>query len=51
MGGRAYRLFKAYFKILNNHLLYRNIYILGKENIPDGDDPVIVVSNHLMRKL
>ena len=46
MGGWAYRLFKAYFKILNNHLLYRNIYILGKENIPEGDGPLMVVSNH-----
>lgn len=46
MGGRAYRLFKAYFKIINNHLLYRNIYILGKENIPEDGEPLIVVSNH-----
>ena len=46
MGGWAYRLFKAYFKLLNNHLLYRNIYILGKENIPEGDGPLMVVSNH-----
>lgn len=46
MGGRAYRIFKAYFKLLNNHLLYRNVYILGKENIPNDGEPLIVVSNH-----
>lgn len=46
MGGKAYRLFKAYFKLINNHLLYRNVYILDKENIPKDDEQVIVVSNH-----
>jgi 1-acyl-sn-glycerol-3-phosphate acyltransferase len=41
-----YRIFKAYFKLLNNKLLYRKVYLLGKENIPENGDMLMVVSNH-----
>lgn len=41
-----YRIFKAYFKLLNNKLLYRKVYLLGKENIPESGDRLMVVSNH-----
>jgi 1-acyl-sn-glycerol-3-phosphate acyltransferase len=41
-----YRIFKAYFKLLNNKLLYRKVYLLGKENIPENGDRLMVVSNH-----
>ena len=41
-----YRIFKAYFKLLNNKLLYRKVYLLGKENIPGNGDRLMVVSNH-----
>lgn len=45
-GGWSYRIFKAYFKLLNNKLLYRKVYLLGKENIPENGDRLMVVSNH-----
>ena len=45
-GGWLYRIFKAYFKLLNNKLLYRKVYLLGKENIPENGDRLMVVSNH-----
>lgn len=41
-----YRIFKAYFKLLNDKLLYRKVYLLGKENIPNDGDRLMVVSNH-----
>ena len=41
-----YRAYKAYFKILNNYLLYRRVYLVGKENIPCEGEPLMVVSNH-----
>ena len=44
--GWPYRIFKAYFKLLNNKLLYRKVYLLGKENIPEDGERLMVVSNH-----
>ena len=42
----GYILFKYYVRFLNDRLLYRHHYIIGKENVPTNGDPFIVPANH-----
>ena len=46
MGKWAYRAFKAYYKLLNDHLLYRKVYSVGTERIPGEGERIVLVSNH-----
>jgi len=44
--GLFYRTFRAYAFFLNDCLLYKKVYRIGKENIPPEGTPVLFVSNH-----
>ena len=41
-----YRGFRQYVKFVTDALYYKNVYVLGKENLPAPNKPAIMVSNH-----
>lgn len=41
-----YRVFRNYVKLVTDGLYYKNVYVLGKENLPAPNQPAIMVSNH-----
>lgn len=43
--GIGYRLLKLYLRFIHNHLYYRRVYWLGRENIPEKC-PLLIVSDH-----
>ncbi|MDR0573112.1 MAG: 1-acyl-sn-glycerol-3-phosphate acyltransferase [Tannerella sp.] len=44
--GFIYRSFRAYLRFVHERFFYRNVYRVGKENIPPDGVPVLIVSNH-----
>lgn len=42
----GYVLFKHYVKAVVDGLYYRNVNIVGRENLPDSNTPTVLVSNH-----
>lgn len=46
IGSWGYRLYKRYVDFVQRRILYRNMYYVGKENVPPLGEPVMVVSNH-----
>lgn len=42
----GYRLFKHYVRFFLNHIMFRKVYILGKENVPKLGDPCVIPANH-----
>lgn len=41
-----FRILRAYLRVCHNQVYYKNIYVVGKENIPPADTPLIIASNH-----
>lgn len=41
-----YRLLKSYVKFFHNNIYYKKFYILNAQNIPENDQPTIIISNH-----
>ncbi|MBQ4508592.1 MAG: 1-acyl-sn-glycerol-3-phosphate acyltransferase [Paludibacteraceae bacterium] len=46
IAGPGYRLYKRYVRFMNEKLMYRHIYYLGKENLPALGEPCMIVSCH-----
>lgn len=46
IAGLGYRGYKRYVRFMNDHIMYRRIYYLNKENIPALGEPCMIVSNH-----
>lgn len=44
--GLGYRLYKKYIHFFHNHLFYKNVYYINKENLPPLGEPTMIVSNH-----
>ena len=45
-GGIGYRVFKHYVRFLHSRVVYKKVYYIGKENIPEQGVPVVFASNH-----
>lgn len=41
-----YKWFREYVRFLVERVYYRNVHYLGKENVPDSDTSLLVVSDH-----
>ena len=46
IGSLGYRLYKRYVRFMNEHLMYRHVYYIGKENLPSLGEPCMIVSCH-----
>ncbi len=46
IGTPFYRLFKRYVRFVNDRILFRHIYYIDKENLPELGKPCMIVSNH-----
>ena len=44
--GWGYRLYKRYVQFFQEHLMYRRVYYVHRENVPSYGTPVMLVSNH-----
>ncbi|MBO4655946.1 MAG: 1-acyl-sn-glycerol-3-phosphate acyltransferase [Bacteroidales bacterium] len=43
---RRYFVYNLYLKFFHNHLYYRKLYVVNRENIPAKGKPVLVIYNH-----
>ncbi|MBQ5541000.1 MAG: hypothetical protein IIU03_12290, partial [Bacteroidales bacterium] len=46
IGEVIFRVLRNYLRLCHNNMYYKNIYVLGKENIPEKGTPLIIASNH-----
>jgi len=46
IGGLGYRLYKHYARFVNEKLMYRHVYYLGRENLPALGEPCMIASCH-----
>lgn len=46
IGEVFFRILREYLRIMHNKIYYKNIYTIGKENIPPKNTPMIIASNH-----
>ena len=43
---RQYFVYNLYLKFFHNHLYYRKLHVVNRENIPAKGEPVLVIYNH-----
>jgi 1-acyl-sn-glycerol-3-phosphate acyltransferase len=43
---RRYFVYNLYLKFFHNHLYYRKLYVVNRENIPAKGEPLLVIYNH-----
>ncbi|MBQ7192718.1 MAG: 1-acyl-sn-glycerol-3-phosphate acyltransferase [Paludibacteraceae bacterium] len=46
IASKGYQWYKKYIRFMNEHLLYRHVYYLHRENLPPLGQPCMIVSNH-----
>ncbi|MCQ2975105.1 MAG: 1-acyl-sn-glycerol-3-phosphate acyltransferase [Bacteroidales bacterium] len=46
LGEAFFRVLRNYLRILHNQVYYKNIHVIGRENIPAKGTPLIIASNH-----
>ncbi|MBQ3691359.1 MAG: 1-acyl-sn-glycerol-3-phosphate acyltransferase [Bacteroidales bacterium] len=46
IGEVVFRVLRNYLRLCHNNMYYKNIHVIGKENIPAKGTPLIIASNH-----